>query len=256
MSVLGRSASRLVGFTLLVGLSIGCLLWLPAAWLSPLLPARLSCADLRGSVWSGRCVGLSVDGSRSGTVSWAISWPRFKSLTAPDLKLPLHLDWSSADSNARVTLLLAGDLGERPWPEIETADLDVSLQTVRNALPANVRLGPVTGVDGRLAARGLKLPSDLDGTLRPFGALRISNARLLRGDVSLGNFWVEFPRTTAASPHGAVRDLGGPLRVAGEIAFASAGAYSAVLRVEARSASAAHALGITGPFELKLEGRL
>ena len=84
--------------------------------------------------------------------------------------------------------------------------------------------------------------------------MRLEDVRLLRADIPLGDFALEFS-TSSEATRGSVRDLGGPLRASGEIEFAPALAYSAVLRLEARSPSAAQALGIAGPFEVKLEGR-
>ena len=126
--------------------------------------------------------------------------------------------------------------------------------TLRNALPASVQIGPLAALEGRLQAAGLRWSLDAENRLQPSGEVRLEGVRLLRGDVALGDFVAEFS-TSDATTRGSVRDLGGPLRAAGEIEFAPALAYSAVLRLEARSPSAAQALGIAGPFEAKIEGR-
>lgn len=226
------------------GLLVGILLWWPASWLAGWLPAGVSCSRWTGRLWTGGCEGLAIDGSRSGDVAWSLKAPRWNSLT-----LPLQLTWSAGTSRGSATLLV-GFRGVAPVVRgMDDVDLSVSLQDVRNALPTQLRLGAVASFDGRLETRGLRLNFDESDRLVAAGALRIRGARYLRGNSPLGDLLARFP-------DGAITDLGGPLRIEGRVEFAPARAYRADLRVEARSASLAQALGIAAPFEIKFEGRL
>lgn len=247
-----RFAVRTLAFAVFCGFAMGALLWLPSAWIAGLLPADVSCSHWAGRIWSGRCAGLSIRGSRSGDLTWALGRPR--ATDSISLTLPVQLAWSAGDSSARGVLVLAPQRSGSSVRAMHAVELDLSLQTLRNALPASVQIGPLAALEGRLQAAGLRWSLDAENRLQPSGEVRLEGVRLLRGDVALGDFVAEFS-TSDATTRGSVRDLGGPLRAAGEIEFAPALAYSAVLRLEARSPSAAQALGIAGPFEAKLEGR-
>lgn len=247
-----RFAARTLTLAVLCGFALGALLWMPSAWLAGLLPAEISCNRWAGRVWSGHCEGLSIRGSRSGDLRWVLSTPR--ATAAISLALPVRLDWSSGDSTARGVLVLALQRGRPSLRAMQAIELDLSLQTLRNALPASVQLGALAALEGRLRAVELSWSLDDSDRLQPVGVLRLEAARLLRGNIPLGDFVAEFSTSTETT-HGTVRALGGPLRAAGEIQFAPSRAYSAVLRLEARSPSAAQALGIVGPFDATLEGR-
>jgi len=248
-----RFAARTLAFAVLCGFVLGACLWLPAAWLAGLLPPEMSCSRWTGRVWSGRCEGLSVRGSRSGDLTWTLGTPQ---ITGPiSLTVPIQLGWSIGDSSARGLLVLAPQRSGSSLRAMHAVGLDLSLQTLRNALPANVQLGPLAALEGRLRTAELRWTLDGVDRLQPIGEVRLEDVRLLRGDIPLGDFAAKFS-TSTEDTRGSVRDLGGPLRASGEIEFAPALAYSAVLRLEARSPSATQALGIAGPFEVKLEGRL
>jgi hypothetical protein len=259
-----RFAARTLAFAVLCGFALGALLWMPAVWIAGLLPADVSCGRWAGRVWLGRCEGLSIRGSRSGDLTWALGRPGATDKIS--LTFPVQLAWSIGDSSARGVLVLAPQRSGLSLRAMHAVELDLSLQTLRNALPASVQLGPLAALEGRL--RAAELQGSLDGVdrLQAMGEVRLEDVRLLRGDIPLGDFAAKFsaptpsatpttPTTSAMATRGSVRDLGGPLRAAGDIEFAPALAYSAVLRLEARSPSAAQALGIAGPFEAKLEGR-
>ena len=250
-----RFAARTLAFAVLCGFALGALLWMPAVWIAGLLPADVSCGRWAGRVWSGRCEGLSIRGSRSGDLTWALGRPGATDKIS--LTFPVQLAWSIGDSSARGVLVLAPQRSGLSLRAMHAVEVDLSLQTLRNALPASVQLGPLAALEGRL--RAAELQGSLDGVdrLQAMGEVRLEDVRLLRGDIPLGDFAAKFsaPTTSALATQGSVRDLGGPLRAAGDIEFAPALAYSAVLRLEARSPSAAQALGIAGPFEAKLEGR-
>ena len=67
---------RTLVLTLIAGLVVflGVLaFYLPASWASSALPARVQCAELGGSVWSGECLGLTVQGSKVGDASWNLA---------------------------------------------------------------------------------------------------------------------------------------------------------------------------------------
>lgn len=253
-----RLAARRLLMAVALGIALGAVLWWPAASLAVLMPPKVSCEQWSGSLWSGRCAGLSIDGSRSGNLDWSLRRPRLNTLT-----LPVQLTWRAGDSNAEAIVLLTAQRPSPSLPAFEQLRLHLALQTLRSVLPSSMRLGPLASLEGWLETRDLQLHFDAMGTAQPRGELRLQDARWLRDDLALGDLLAEFQaldatqaRTDAKSPGGMVRDLGGPLSLEGKINFAPAGAYRADFRLEARSPSAAQALGIVAPLEVTLEGRL
>ena len=258
MSSARRVAARWLAVPLAFGLLAALLWWLPMRWVAALLPTGIGCEQWSGTLWAGGCAGLSIRGSRSGELAWRLQ-------AAPNsLQLPLALAWRAGDSRAQgaVRIDLAGLLFGAASPtamlsRVEVRELDVSLQTLRNALPANLRLGAVAALEGRVRTAGLQLAVDARQTLQARGELRLVALRLLRADLPLGDFWVRFESPPPPQPaRGSLRDLGGPLQVAGNIEFRVERAYVAILSVAARSPAAARALGVAEPFEIKVEGRL
>lgn len=79
----------------------GVIIWAPAAWLRPALPAEFACSDTAGTIWRGECRNLqrlNSFGSRSelGHLQWHISaW----SLVA--LSPEVELLWQLGGANAR-----------------------------------------------------------------------------------------------------------------------------------------------------------
>ncbi len=236
------SAKRRLVLLLLAGLLAGVVVWLPASVIAALLPAGLRCDALVGSVWNGRCAGLGVRGSRSGDLSWALGVPSLR-----PLRLPVQLTWQRGDSfiMGLVSFSLAGVEAVR----IERAD--VSLQTLRDALPADLALRAVAGLAGRLQGNGVELRLQSARLQGVQGRLSLRDARLLRFDAALGDFAADLQGN-----RGRVVDLGGPLQLVGELRLEPDGRYRVDAKVEARAPALRQALGLVKPTELAIEGRL
>src|SRR6185503_11590339 len=50
--------------------------YLPASWFRAYLPPQANCAGLGGSVWSGECLGLTVQGAKLGDATWNLAATR------------------------------------------------------------------------------------------------------------------------------------------------------------------------------------
>ncbi len=176
---------------------------LPASWLLPNGGANFSCASIDGSIWSGYCSGLRVQGAALGDLAWQLRPARL--LLG---KLAAHIDL------------------EHPPTTSAQGDVEVGLggTVVARNLTAALPLDP-TLLPG--------VPPTLSGTLHLDLALaQITSkgvVRKLQGHIEaddiidrsgyvtpLGSFSVSFPGGTP-QPTGDVQDLGGPLAVSGKV---------------------------------------
>lgn len=232
---------RLLALPLLAGLVIGALVWLPVRLLEGLLPPALRCAQLVGSLWQGQCVGLSVRGSRSGELRWVVRMPQLA-----DAALPIDVLWSSGSSRLEGRLAVTTDARAR----FDVIQARISLQEVRDALPADISLGALAGVAGELQTTDLTLQLTGGQLVGVRGEVRLLGTRLLRSAAELGDFAAEFRDT-----RGTVRDLGGPLQLRGEVQLDS-GRYVVQARAEPRSTGMRQVLAIPTHVDIEVEGRL
>jgi len=185
---------------------------LPASWLLPTSGASFRCASVEGSLWSGYCGGLEVQGASLGDLTWQLRPARL--LLG---KLSAHVDI------------------ERPPRTAARADLEIGLGdlvVVRN-ITASLPLDP-TLLPG--------VPPTLTGTLHlDLALVKITKqgiVRSLEGRIEamnlidssgyvtpLGSFAVTFPGQSA-QPTGEVRDLGGPLAVQGTLVLTPQPGYT------------------------------
>ncbi|MGH8302018.1 MAG: type II secretion system protein N [Steroidobacteraceae bacterium] len=185
---------------------------LPASWLLPGSGASFSCASVEGSIWSGYCGGLKVNGAALGDLAWRLRPSRL--LLG---RLAAHIDI------------------EHPPTTSARGDVEIGLggTVVARNLTASLPLDP-TLLPG--------MPSTLSGTLH----LDLSLARVtkkgvvskLKGRIEaddlidrsgyvtpLGSFAVTFPGGTP-EPTGDLQDLGGPLAVSGKLVLTPQPGYA------------------------------
>lgn len=229
-----------------VALLIGGVVWMPAAVLHPVLPRDVSCERLVGSVWQGGCVGLGIRGSRSGTLTWSLKLP-----TSAGFALPAEITWSKADSWLSTRLELRADGAVA----IDGLAARIALQTLRNSLPADLLLGPLAALAGSVTTVNLAARLDHAGQLQMSGTVLLSDVRLLRGDLPLGDFAAQFGGDGIPSTTGRIADRGGLFATRGSVRFAPGRRYALTLQAVPRIAIAnLNAAAI--PAEIVLEGRL
>lgn len=208
---------------------------LPADILAWLLPRSVACESPAGTLWQGGCAEL-----RSGAI--ALADVRWKLHPLSLLRAQAALDLDSNDPRARgsvhLTLHVNGDLdiatlnaslplegGIVPAPSGWSGVLDLSIDR------ASVRGGHVAAVQGTLTAHSLRMgqPSE-----------------------DLGSFELKFPTAQAgdAPMLGTLRDLGGPLSLAGQLQLRHDGNYELDGTIAPRDASSADlqkVLNLLGP---------
>lgn len=175
---------------------------LPASWLLP-TNQNFNCAGVEGSLWSGYCSGLTVNGTALGDLTWQLQPSRL--LLG---RLAAHIELQhppTTSARGDVEIGLGGTVVARNL----TASLPLDPKLVPGAPPtlsgslhldltlARVtKKGVVSRLEGRIEANDLV---DRSGYVTP-----------------LGNFSVTFPGGTP-QPTGDLEDVGGPLAVQGKL---------------------------------------
>jgi hypothetical protein len=158
---------------LTIGLLGGLIVWLPARWIAPLLPATVQCGAWHGTVWRGECAALTLANAPLGRAAWSLELaPLWRAQLALDVGLVAERSALSARiersifDTARLDLQalrlqativdLRRMLPQLPWPAGVDATLDVDLPqlVLINGVPSAARGGG--------AINGLRLPAPLD----------------------------------------------------------------------------------------------
>jgi hypothetical protein len=224
--------------------------YLPASWLASYLPPQARCAELGGSVWSGECLGLSVQDSKLGDATWNL---------APLRALGGRI---VGDAELRATLAQA------------RADLDVDFQgagEVRNLTgqfpldPAFIAQFPADR-RGRVALDLKRLVIAAQALRQIEGTIELRDFRQITPRVlELGSYRVAFDGV--AQPDGRmfgnVSDLGGPFRLEGTLVLVPPNEYTFEGFITGRTADAERLIrdgmpyarpDASGRSELRFEG--
>jgi hypothetical protein len=176
----------------------------PLAWTTRWLPASVACLRPAGTLWSGRCGSLTIEGLPLGDTAWKVR-------LLPLLRGTL----AAAITSRQAADHLSGDIEVRPDGRRILRDVDASLTLGTGLLARN----PM-GLSGQLQARFVRVElharrvQDLAGTA--------TVRQLAQGATALGDYEIRFPEIAAAGNgtealKGELRDVGGPLGVTGTI---------------------------------------
>ncbi|MBV9695631.1 MAG: type II secretion system protein N [Gammaproteobacteria bacterium] len=180
---------------------------LPASWMLPLARrAHAGCASIEGTLWSGACGGLTVNGAALGDLTWdlhALALLRLRLAAAVSLLGP------AAHGSAELEASAGGAL------RAHAVRADLTLEPrLLPGLPANLH-GTAHAELARLALDELGL-REIEGRIEARDLEERSGENTL-----LGSYEVRFPGGGALT--GAVRDLGGPLEVSGTLHLSAEG---------------------------------
>jgi general secretion pathway protein N len=178
---------------------------LPASWVAPAPPAPVTCAEVDGSIWSGTCAGLTVQGAAVGDAAWGVHALRLLAgklsanvvLTRPTGSVrgdfEVGLDKNLTIRHVQADLPLDRDVMSLLPPNMQTlhgkARADIAF--------ARIEKGIITQLQGTIELHDLE---DRAGTTLPFGSYSLS-----------------FPPGNSGPPTGLLRDTGGPLAVEGTV---------------------------------------
>jgi general secretion pathway protein N len=185
---------------------------LPARFLAPLLPPRVTVGALQGTIWSGRTDALAVDGQSVGGVRWRLHPLQ---LFLGRVALDAELDRRDGEARGDLRLGLGGSFEAR----------DVEAHLPLSALPPNV---VPRGWSGALRAelKRISLPPQalpqIEGTIE----LRNLKAPPPQG-AAIGSYSLLFDDTSRQKDRlvGKVKDLEGPMQVTGTLSLGADRSY-------------------------------
>jgi general secretion pathway protein N len=177
---------------------------LPASWVVPAPPSAVSCATVDGSIWSGTCGGLVVQGSPLGDLVWDIHALRL--LTG---KLSANIVLTRPTGSVRGDFDLG--FGKSLTARNVLADLPLD-QDVMSLMPVNLRTVHGTAHADIASAHVVKnIVTQLQGHIELHDLEDHG-----RDVLPLGNYSLTFPGGSG-DPTGQLQDMGGPLAVQGTV---------------------------------------
>jgi general secretion pathway protein N len=177
---------------------------LPASWVVPAPPSAVSCATVDGSIWSGTCGGLIVQGSALGDLVWDIHALRL--LTG---KLSANIVLTRTTGSVRgdfdvgidKSLTARNVLADLPLDQGVMSLMPINLRTVHGTAHADIAFAHVVK----------KIVTQLQGHIELHDLEDHG-----RDVLPLGNYSLTFPGGSG-DPTGQLQDMGGPLAVQGTV---------------------------------------
>jgi hypothetical protein len=187
------------------------LLRLPAAWVVPMLPLSLTCEAPTGTIWNGSCGGLRVNTLSLAALSWQVIPGE---LLHGKLGVHLQLADAAVQASGKALLNLKG--------HVQGYDLIAKLP-VPGALATGVPPGWSALLEfdlPRVESAGATLQS-------VHGVVRLRELQLAQPRADYGSFeWqLADDALRAGRVSGALRDLGGPVRLQGTLTVGLKGDY-------------------------------
>jgi general secretion pathway protein N len=185
---------------------------LPARFLAPLLPARVTVGTLEGTIWRGRTDVLAVDGQSIGGVRWQL---HPLELFLGRLALDGELDRRDGEARARLRLGLGGS--------VEARNVEAHLPLA--ALPRNIVPGGWSGVVRAELAR-VSLPQGAVPRIEGKVELRNLKAPPPQG-AAIGSYSLLFDASSRQEDRlvGKVKDIEGPMQVEGTLSLGADRSY-------------------------------
>ena len=177
---------------------------LPASWVVPAPPSVVSCATVDGSIWTGTCGGLTLQGRALGDLVWDVHALRLltgKLSVNIVLTRPTGSVRGDFDVGLNKSLTARNVLADLPLDQDVMSLLPGNLRTIHGTAHADIAFAHVvnsivTQLQGRIEFHDLE---DRDRDVLP-----------------LGNYSLTFPGGSG-DPTGQLQDLGGPLAVQGTV---------------------------------------
>jgi hypothetical protein len=211
--------SRRVLWLGLLAFVIAVVVVLPARWAMPLLPAGVECEKLAGSIWAGRCTGLTISTGKNTSVR--VDTMRWRVAPSALLRLKLRAELELAigalpDVHAAGTVELARDRQMKLQQGSYSGKVDHALL---GALPA--------GWTAHVVARDVEVELHGDRLLMLRGKLRVQSLQQAAKSYDnfatarpLGSYELDFTNSVGrdAPPFvGSLRSTDGPVAVDGRI---------------------------------------
>jgi hypothetical protein len=217
--------SRRIALLIALMFAVTLLVRFPARWVATMLPNGIECHEATGTIWNGECAQLRAAGTGLSRVGWRL-------LPAQLLRGTLAADIRSNDPRANGSLQLRVGSGGR----LELRNVNARLQLAGGLIPAlrDQWRGQVELALSRVELRALQ-PRALAGTAR------VMDLRQSSPPLELGSYELAFAEGAADNTDivGALRDLQGPVGVAGSLRLRTTGEYEVDGTVVARPTASA-----------------
>lgn len=192
----------------------------PARWAAGLLPHGTACAQLGGTLWSGTCTGLLLDGMPLGDLSWSAHPLK---LLAGKVSLSVALALPSGTARALLTVSPTGALtaqGVRASLPLSRALFAQLPPNTQGLVAIDLALlhfdgKRITALRGELEVHGLTVQGELLGDYRVSFPAE-SGGSIGASTASVPGFGGD-SAGAGAEPTGRLEDLGGPLAVQGTV---------------------------------------
>jgi general secretion pathway protein N len=188
----------------LLGFLVILLSRLPASWAAGALPKDITCGALDGSIWSGGCAGLTVQGQAVGDLLWTLHPAAL--LTG---KLAAHVLLTNSPATA------SADIEARSSRQLTLTNLVADLPLDPAVLP---KLPPGLRGSAHLDLKRLELTNSVITQLEGKIEAHDLEDRTI-GTTPFGSYSVTFPPGTGRALKGQLHDLGGPLSVEGTLSL-------------------------------------
>jgi hypothetical protein len=200
--------------------------YLPASWFSAALPSTVKCSELGGSVWSGECLGLEVQGSRLGDATW--NFASGKAFTG-------HVNGDVEVHGNALTARAEMDVGLKGTGELRNISARFPLDPAFIAKFPRDQRGTVVADFKRVVLSDGPALKSLQGTLELHDFRQVG-----ANPLELGSYQLTFDGTPAVngSVVGQLRDLGGPFTVSGTVKLSAPSSYLVEGFITGRTANA------------------
>lgn len=190
-------------------------------------PEELRVAGVGGTVWAGRAALASLPRIALRDLQWSVrGWPLLTGRLVGDVEARLPGGFVAAGYGASLNAVRLSDV-----------QLSTSLDTLASFLP-------VSGASGLVSATFDTLVLVDGWPTEAVGRVRVSDLLVEpllgpgEGLLALGSHEIQFVEASVGSLRGVIRDLDGPLEIAGTVSLASTRAYSLEGRLLVRPSAA------------------
>jgi hypothetical protein len=213
----------LAGLLVFLGVLV---LYLPASWFSAALPPSVKCSELGGSIWSGECLGMELDGNRLGDATW-----NFASGKAFTGRVNGDVEVHGNALGARADL----DVGLNGSGELRNISARFPLDPAFIAKFPRDQRGTVVADFKRVVLTTGPAIGSLQGTLELHDFRQVG-----ANPLELGSYQLTFDGTPATNGNvvGQLRDLGGPFMVSGTVTLSAPSNYVVQGFITGRTANA------------------
>jgi len=213
----------IIGVLAVLAFAVILIARLPASWVVPSPPSQVACADTDGTIWSGGCTGLTIQGQNVGDATWELH-----PLPLLSGKIAAHVVLSRAPAppgpagSARLTQGAAVSAPAHAEGDLESgfSGKDISVRHLKTDLSFDPTLVPQLHLPfaGSLHAELSQVQVKNRAITQVQGEVQVHDLNDRSDNMDLGSYSLTFPGGSGEQT-ARLQDLGGPLAVEGTVRF-------------------------------------